>query len=75
MEDNEEQILEVYTHSLSMITSLITDHNPLVIAGVMMAQSLSLYKTALSEEDYSEMVASIIEKKDKIRIFASRNLH
>ena len=42
---------------------------------VMMAQSLSLYKTTLSEEDYSEMVASIIEKKDRIRTFASRNLH
>ena len=75
MEDNEEQFLEVYTQSLSMITSLIKDHNPLVIASVMMAQSLSLYKTTLSEEDYSEMVASIIEKKDRIRTYASRNLH
>jgi hypothetical protein len=47
----------------------------LVIAGVMMAQSLSLYKSVLSEEDYSSMVASILEKKDKVYTFTTRNLH
>jgi hypothetical protein len=75
MKDKEEQVLEVYRETLTMIDKLIADHDPLVIAGVMMAQSMSLYRSTLSEEDYTSVVESILEKKDKIYTFTSRNLH
>lgn len=75
MKDKEDQVLEVYRETLNMIDKLIVDHDPLVIAGVMMAQSLSLYRSTLSEEDYSNVVESILEKKDKVYTFTSRNLH
>lgn len=75
MIDKEDQVLEVYRETLSMIDKLITDHDPLVIAGVMMAQSLSLYRSTLSEEEYSTIVTAILEKKDKVYTFTSRNLH
>jgi hypothetical protein len=68
-------VLEVYRETLAMIDKLIADHDPLVIAGVMMAQSMSLYRSTLSEEDYSSVVESILEKKDKVYTFTSRNLH
>jgi len=75
MKDKEDQVLEVYRETLSMIDKLISDHDPLVIAGVMMTQSLSLYRSTLTEEDYSNIVTSILEKKDKVYTFTSRNLH
>lgn len=75
MIDKEDNVLEVYKETLTLIDNLITDYDPLVIAGVMMTQSLSLYKSVLSEEDYSSIVASILEKKDKVYTFTSRNLH
>jgi hypothetical protein len=75
MKDKEDQVLEVYRETLAMIDKLIADHDPLVIAGVMMAQSMSLYRSTLSEEDYSSVVESILEKKDKVYTFTSRNLH
>ena len=75
MTDKEDNVLEVYKETLSLIDKLITDYDPLVIAGVMMAQSLSLYKSILTEEDYSSMVASILEKKDKVYTFTTRSLH
>jgi hypothetical protein len=75
MTDKEDNVLEVYKESLIMIDKLIADYDPLVIAGVMMAQSLSLYKSVLSEEDYSSMVTSILEKKDKVYTFTTRSLH
>jgi len=75
MKDKEEQVLEVYKETLIMIDKLIADHDPLVIAGVMMAQSMSLYRSTLSEEDYTSVVESILEKKDKVYTFTSRNLH
>ena len=75
MTDKEDNVLEVYKETLSLIDKLITDHDPLVIAGVMMAQSLSLYKSILTEEDFSSIVTSIMEKKDKVYTFTTRNLH
>jgi hypothetical protein len=75
MKDKEDQVLEVYKETLNMIDKLIADHDPLVIAGVMMAQSMSLYRSTLSEEEYSNVVESILEKKDKVYTFTSRNLH
>jgi len=75
MKDKEEQVLEVYRETLTMIDKLMVDHDPLVIAGVMMAQSMSLYRSTLSEEDYTSVVESILEKKDKVYTFTSRNLH
>jgi len=75
MKDKQDQVLEVYRETLNMIDKLISDHDPLVIAGVMMTQSLSLYRSTLSEEDYSSIVTSILEKKDKVYTFTSRNLH
>lgn len=75
MKDKEDQVLEVYRETLNMIDKLIADHDPLVIAGVMMAQSMSLYRSTLSEEEYSSVVESILEKKDKVYTFTSRNLH
>jgi hypothetical protein len=75
MTDKEDNVLEVYKETLSLIDHLIVDYDPLIIAGVMMAQSLSLYKSILSEEDYSSLVASITEKKDKVYTFTTRSLH
>jgi len=75
MKDKEDNVLEVYKETLSLIDKLITDHDPLVIAGVMMAQSLSLYKSILTEEDFSSIVTSIMEKKDKVYTFTTRSLH
>jgi hypothetical protein len=75
MIDKEDQVIEVYGETLNLIDKLIADYDPLVIAGVMMAQSLSLYRSTLSEDDYSNVVASILEKKDKIYTFNSGNLH
>lgn len=75
MKDKEDQVLEVYRETLTMIDKLIVDHDPLVIAGVMMAQSMSLYRSTLSEDEYSSVVESILEKKDKVYTFTSRNLH
>jgi len=75
MKDKEDNVLEVYKETLSLIDKLIVDYDPLVIAGVMMAQSLSLYKSILSEEDFSSIVTSIMEKKDKVYTFTTRSLH
>ena len=41
-------------------------HEPLTIAGIMMAQALKIYKTMLSEEEFKTMTGHILESRDNI---------
>ena len=70
---NEDEILaNVYSDFLIMINKYAQQNvEPIVIAAVLMAQALSLYKTSLSEEDYNSMIDKILESKELIPTFKS----
>jgi hypothetical protein len=73
---SEKDNLEVLYHKLLVtVDDLLEHYDPLMIAGCMIAQSLAIYRTALSEEDYSKIVEGILEKKDYVNTFSGRNLH
>ena len=40
---------------------------PLEIAGLLASQSLTLYRTILTEEEYNKMVDAISENRDKVK--------
>jgi hypothetical protein len=69
---NNDQIDQVYTTLLDKIDLLLEDHDPLMIAAVMMAQSMAIYRTALSEDDYNTMMTSILSKRSEIEPFKPR---
>jgi hypothetical protein len=39
------------------------------VAAIMMAQALTIYKSAMSEEDYNRMVDNISSSRDKVKTF------
>ena len=41
-------------------------HGPLEVAGVMMAQAMRIYKTALKEEDFDHLIETILESRHGI---------
>lgn len=45
------------------------EHDALEVAAVMAAISLSIYKTALSEEDFYKIMERIFKSKDEIKTF------
>jgi hypothetical protein len=45
------------------------NYNPMAIAGVMMAQALSMYKTCLTEEEYHKMVDFISSNRENVKLF------
>ena len=45
---------------------LSMEHEPLTSAGIMMAQALTIYKTALSEEEFKRITEHILESRDNI---------
>jgi hypothetical protein len=65
---NEDTIDELYQEYWSIHAKMIDkEHNPLEIAAILMAQSLSMYKTILDTDDYNKIVDNISEMRDKVQ--------
>ena len=47
---------------------LTMKHEPLMAAGIMMAQAMKIYKAVLSEEEYRMMTGHILDSRDEISI-------
>ena len=75
MSEKNTEVQEVYYKLLDTLNELLEDHDPLIVAGCMVAQGLGVYRTALPEDDFSKIIDGIISKKDEIRAFSGGNLH
>lgn len=70
MMNEKEQLQEVYNQLLLAVSELVQEHDPLMVAAIMMTQSLSIYKTALNGKEFDIMVDSILSQKDKVKRFS-----
>lgn len=61
------EIEDVYTKMQNFSIELALDSSIIAVAGVMMAQALTIYKTILSLEEYEMMCASIYESRGKVK--------
>ncbi len=59
-----ERVYREFEHFVGQQFSNKTD--PLVVAGIMLAQALKIYKTALSDSEFDGMLDAIIRERDKI---------
>ena len=66
---NDSQLENLYEHYLKFTDQMCVDHSPLAIAAIMMTQALSIYKTALSQEEYESMVDSISANRNQVKKF------
>ena len=65
-----------YDEYMQFTFKLINDGtDPLMCAGVMMAQALMHYRTALSEDEYIKMVELMTSSKDDVKTFPLPKLH
>jgi len=63
------QLQKLYDQYYEFTDHMVVENNPLAVAGIMLAQSLSIYKTILSEQEYNQIVDSILIKKDQVQTF------
>ena len=70
-EDLKEQaeVETLYETFANLATQLSTEHSALAIAAVMNAVSMSIYKTAMSEEDYDKMAEMIYDLRHDVQTF------
>lgn len=63
------QLQELYEIYLGFADTLCAEYGPMEVAAIMMALSMSIYKSALSEEDFNKMVDNMSESRDKVKTF------
>ena len=60
---------DLYARYLQFGGIMLEDYDAMAVAGVMITQALSLYRTCMSEEDYQKMVKSIYDRRDDVKTF------
>ena len=76
MSEKDTNLEYVYNEVLLVMERLLKeDQNPLAIAAVLASQAMGLYKTVLSDKDYSTMIDSLVDKKDSVEPYETRSLH
>jgi len=60
---------DLYAKYLQFTAVMLEEYKDIEIAGTMIAQALSMYRTVLPEEDYQHMVKSIYERRNDVKSF------
>ena len=60
----DKKLKDLYHKKYGDLNKLCEKNDPLVVAGIMMAQAIKVYKTALPEEDFDRMMDTIADSKD-----------
>jgi hypothetical protein len=69
-------VQDTYDEVMITVDKLLGNNtNPLAIAGVLLAQALQIYKTALPPEDFNAIVDHISETKDNVNPWNGPNIH
>jgi hypothetical protein len=68
MKDNTDSINELYQDYWAVHAQMISKgHSPLEIAAILVAQSMSIYKTVLDPKDYDKMVDDISKMRYNVK--------
>jgi hypothetical protein len=71
MNDITDGLEDLYQDYWAMHSSMIDKgHSPIEIAAILVAQSMSIYKTVLDVEEYNKMVDSISNMRDQVKILS-----
>ena len=71
----DKRLEECYDSLYERALALCMDHDTQIVASTMLAQALRLYKTVLTEEDFTAMVASVADTADQIQPYRASKLH
>ena len=63
----DKKLNDLYQTKYGDLNKLCEKNDPLVVAGIMMAQAIKIYKTALPEEDFDRMMDTISDSKDIVK--------
>ena len=63
----DKKLNDLYQKMYKDLNKLCEKNDPLMVAGIMMAQAIKIYKTALPDEDFERMMDTIADSKDIVK--------
>ena len=63
----DKKLNDLYHKMYRDLNKLCEKNDPLMVAGIMMAQAIKIYKTALPKEDFERMMDTISDSKDIVK--------
>ena len=69
VDKNQHCIEDLYAKYLQFTAVMLEEYKDIEIAGVMITQALSMYRTVLPEEDYQRMIKNIYERRNDVKTF------
>ena len=69
MDIEKDSVNDLYEKYMSFMEIMLEDHSLLEIASVLQVQSLTIYRSTMSEEDYNKMVDNISQRRNQIQTF------
>jgi len=69
MDISDKKLQQLYSNFLEFADHMSGEYGAMEVAAIMMTQALTIYKSALSEEEYNRMVDSISAMRDQIKTF------
>ena len=63
----DKKLNDLYQKMYRDLNKLCEKNDPLMVAGIMMAQAIKIYKTALPKEDFERMMDTIADSKDIVK--------
>ena len=70
----DERLEELYGTYLAFSDRMAGEYGPLPVAAIMVAQALTIYKSALSPAEYEIMVDNISDSRDQVKTFQKAQL-
>jgi hypothetical protein len=64
----------VYGEFLAFADKKAGEYGALEVAGVMLAQALSIYRSALDDEDFDKLVDTVSDSRKQVKKFEQRSL-
>ena len=63
----DKKLNDLYQKMYRDLNKLCEKNDPLMVAGIMMAQAIKVYKTALPDDEFERMMDTISDSKDIVK--------
>ena len=64
-----DDLQDLYNTYLEFTSEMVKQYGGMEVAAIMMAQSLSIYKTSLDEIDYNKIVDNMSSSREQVKKF------
>jgi hypothetical protein len=75
MNEENSGLEDLYQEYWMIHSQKLSQHDPLEVAAVLVAQAMTIYKTVLDDTDYNKMVDDISTMRDRVKILTSEQGH